>query len=44
MKKALSYIAVGILMILSIPFILIEKLSLTVLKFVNNQIDKLNTH
>ena len=43
MKKALSYIAIGLLLIASLPFILIEKASLTVLKLVNNTIDKLNT-
>jgi hypothetical protein len=42
MKKALSYIAVGLLLIASMPFILIEKVCLTVLKFVNQTIDKLN--
>lgn len=43
MKKALSYIAVGLLLIASLPFILIEKASLTVLKFINKTVDKLNT-
>ena len=42
MKKALSYIAIGLLLIVSLPFILIEKASLTVLKSVNKLVDKLN--
>ena len=42
MKKPLSYIAIGLLLLLSLPFILVEKASLAVLKFVNKQVDKLN--
>lgn len=42
MKKALSYIAIGLLLIASTPFIIIEKASLMVLKFVNKLVDKLN--
>lgn len=42
MKKALSYIAIGLLLIASLPFILIEKASLAVLKFVDKLVNKLN--
>lgn len=41
MKKALSFIAIGLLLIVAIPFMIIEKASLAVLKVLNNTVDKL---